>query len=477
MGHRANDHRGLSRRSLLELGAAATMVAALPGCGRGDDTPFGPARSTGPPDVLARAIDAYVFGYPMIMLDMMRAASAPTNTLDHSVLPDPLDRGVARLSHDMVYSQAWLNLDDEPLVLQLPEAERGRYWLFQVLDGWGNTVHDLTSKEPRTTAGAEGPPYTYLITGPRWSGQAPERSTLLHMPSTMATIVGRVQINGVEDSPQVDRFQDQVKLIPLSAWLRGELDRTVSRVRPIDRGPEPPVKRIAALDGRTYFNRLCRLMLASAPTPADAVLAEQLATIGVQPGGNVDGHPTEILDEAVRQAHRRIVDWEDPTAREVNGWEIPTEIGNFGTDYLRRAATTMRSPGLSPLRNVLYAVLWSAPAADEQGRPLRYRIRFDPGRWPPADAFSSITAYDPEGFLIPNAAEIYSVGHHPPVTPTADGTVDIALQYEDPRPAVPPGNWLPIPATGDFSLTLRLYAPKEDALEGKWVPPPMVPVQ
>ncbi|MFF2084902.1 DUF1254 domain-containing protein [Nocardia sp. NPDC058176] len=476
MGHRANDHRGLTRRSLLGLGAAATVAVVLPGCGRGDETPFGPAGSTEPPDVLARAIDAYVFGYPMIMLDMMRAASAATNTLDHSVLPDPLDRGVARLSHDMVYSQAWLNLDD-PLVLQIPEVELDRYWLFQVLDGWGNTVHDLTSKEPRITAGAEGPPYTYVITGPGWSGPTPEQSTLLHMPSTMATIVGRVQINGVEDAPQVNRFQEQMKLIGLGAWQRGDRDSTVSRVHAIDRGPEPPVKRIAGLDGRTYLNRLCRLMLTSPPTPADAPLAEQLATIGVQPGGSVDGQPTEILDEAVRQAHRRITDWDDPTSREVNGWEIPTDVGNFGTDYLRRAAMTMSSPGFSPIRNVLYAVLWSAPAVDDQGRALRYRIRFDPGQWPPADAFSSITAYDPDGFLIPNPADIYSVGHHPPVTRAADGSVDIVLQYEDPRPAVATGNWLPIPASGDFSLALRLYAPQEAALEGKWVPPPMVPVQ
>ncbi|MEU4808222.1 DUF1254 domain-containing protein [Nocardia fluminea] len=461
----------LTRRSLLGLAAAAAAAAALPGCGDNESVP-GPIRTTGRPDVLARATDAYIFGYPMILLDMMRAASGPINSFDHSVLPDPDDRGVARLSHDMVYSQAWLDLAEEPMVLQIPGMEPDRYWLFQLVDGFANTVHDLTSKTPRTTVDAEGPPFTYVLTGPQWTGPLPANMTRLHMPSTMCTIVARVQINGAGDAPAVNGWQQKMKLIPLSAWNRGALDATVSRVHPIDRGPEPPTKRIAALDGKTYLNRLCRLMLADPPAAADAPLMRQLAAIGVQPGGVVDSQPAEILDEAVRQAQRRIADWTDPTARAVNGWQIPIDLGSFGTDYLRRAATTKRSPALAPIRDVLYADR-DAPATDDRGNPLRYRIRFEPGRWPPAEAFASITAYDPQGFLVPNPDAIYSVGHYPAPVRAPDGSVEIAVQHQDPRPTVPTGNWLPIPATGDFSLTLRLYAPREEALDGKWEPPPL----
>ncbi|MFF5037113.1 DUF1254 domain-containing protein [Nocardia salmonicida] len=124
----------LTRRSLLGLGAAVAVGAVLPACG--DEQTSWPVRTTGRPDVLALAIDAYIFGYPLIMMDVMRAASGPNNSLDHSVLPDPYDRGVARLSNDMVYTQAWLDLTDEPMVLQIPRAEPDRFWLFQLLDGW-----------------------------------------------------------------------------------------------------------------------------------------------------------------------------------------------------------------------------------------------------------------------------------------------------------------------------------------------------
>ncbi|MFC4375713.1 DUF1254 domain-containing protein [Nocardia halotolerans] len=465
--------RALTRRSLLGLGAAATLATALPGCG-GEPAP-GTTRTTEQRDALALAVDAYIFGYPAIMFDMMRAASGPTNTIDHSPLPDPLDRGAARLSHDTLYSQAWLNLTDAPLVLQIPGMEPDRYWLFQLIDGWGNTVHDLSATIPRTTLGAEGPPYTYVLTAPNWSGSVPADTTRLHMPSVVCTVLGRIQVDGSSDVARVNGIQQQVKLIPLPDWTRGERDSTVSRVHPIDRGSEPPVKRIATMDGRTYLNRLCRVMLANPPAPADAPLMDELAAIGVQPGGTVDAQSTAVLDEAVRQAQRRIADWQDPTARHVHGWEIPVDQGAYGTEYLRRAATTVHSPGLAPIRDILYANR-QAPAADDDGRRHRYRIRFAPGQWPPVEAFASLTAYDPHGFLVPNPRDIYAVGHRPPPVPAADGSVELAVQQEDPGPAVPQANWLPIPDAGEFSLTLRLYAPRETAIDGTWEPPPMTRV-
>ncbi|MRH92179.1 DUF1214 domain-containing protein [Nocardia sp. SYP-A9097] len=50
------------------------------------------------------------------------------------------------------------------------------------------------------------------------------------------------------------------------------------------------------------------------------------------------------------------------------------------------------------------------------------------------------------------------------------------VQNAKPGPETGAGNWLPIPASGDFSLTLRMYAPHPSVIDFSWQPPAVTPV-
>ena len=53
-----------------------------------------------------------------------------------------------------------------------------------------------------------------------------------------------------------------------------------------------------------------------------------------------------------------------------------------------------------------------------------------------------------------------------------DGSLTLYIQKESPGTALE-ANWLPAP-DGPFYCVLRLYGPKEAAINGEWMNPPMI---
>ena len=91
---------------------------------------------------------------------------------------------------------------------------------------------------------------------------------------------------------------------------------------------------------------------------------------------------------------------------------------------------------------------------------------------PPADAFWSITLYDKDGFQVANSLNRFSISGWMQLKFNGDGSLDLYFQNESPG-ADMEANWLPAPK-GPFNLTMRLYAPRMEALTGKWNPPPVM---
>ncbi|MCX4098833.1 DUF1254 domain-containing protein [Nocardia sp. alder85J] len=465
-------HGGLSRRSL--FGAALAASAGLAGCGTGDrkaaPTMTGNSVTGAAGDPVAVATDAYIFGYPLVLMDVTREHSGTANALYHArALPTAADHAVVRMNLDTLYTSAWLDLRAEPMVLEVPDMGPDRYWLMQLLDAWTNTAHHPSSLKPQLRQGQSS--FAYAIIGPGWSGALPDTVTRLDMPTATAWLIGRTQVNGPDDLDAVHVLQDRITLAPLSAWTAG---RAVAVTGATMATGTPPPKLVAELDGPAFFTRMCAVLAANPTATADDTEMKRFAAIGVRPGGSVAGQPVDALNQGVAAAQKRLQEYHDPAARNENGWNFTTNIGSYGTDYALRAATAKVALGANLAEDAIYPSTFGV--ADANGAPRRYRIRFDAGQLPPVDAFWSITAYGSDSYLVDNPAGIYSIGHLIPVVPGSDGRVTVSVQHEDPGPGVPSGHWLPIPATGAFSLSMRLYAPKSTALDGTWQPPALTPV-
>ncbi|MGX1811786.1 DUF1254 domain-containing protein [Nocardia sp. NPDC055321] len=469
MGIAVNPVAGvLGRRSLLiGAGALAVTTIGVAACGRPEST-SGTSTSVAPPpasDPGAVAADAYVFGYPLVIMDVTRETSAPAGHFDHSrTLPDAANRSLVRPNQDTLYSKAWLDLRAEPVVVQMPAVEAGRYWLLQTMDMWTNVAQNPSSVRPQAISGANTGPFTYAFTPPGWSGTLPDGVTAMPVPTPQVWLLGRVQVNGEADLPAVHAIQDAMKIAPLSAWTANPGTSNPPAAPP---APADPVDIVARMDGRTYFDRMNAVMTVDQPTPADAPALQRFSSIGIVPGGTIGPDSADLLNGAVITGQQRVNNYSNPKNTVINQWNYSADAGRYGTDYDMRAYVARVGLGGNLPEDALYPSYYGS--AD--GPETRLTIHFEPGQLPPVDAFWSITAYAADGFLIPNPDGVYSVGHQLPVGRNPDGSVDIVVQNARPATELATANWLPIPENGRFTLTMRLYAPRPQAVDHTWQPP------
>jgi hypothetical protein len=245
-----------------------------------------------------------------------------------------------------------------------------------------------------------------------------------------------------------------------------------------------PLCRCSRSRSRILTGHAAELLKVNPTHITDEPIIARLKKIGIEPGRSFDMDRAEpVVREAlakVPEEARQLMAWKLPTlARVVNGWSMNTDtVGVYGNYYLKRAIVAQVGLGANLPEDAIYPL----NLGDETGKPLdggnKYTLHFDKASMPPVNAFWSITLYDSEGYQVPNVPNTlnrFAVSSWMPFNFNADGSLDLYFQNENPgehREA----NWLPSPK-GAFNLTMRLYAPKSDALTGKWNPPAVMRVQ
>jgi hypothetical protein len=145
-------------------------------------------------------------------------------------------------------------------------------------------------------------------------------------------------------------------------------------------------------------------------------------------------------------------------------------MGVYGNYYLKRAIIAMAGLGANQVDDAIYPL----NVGDADGKPVvaenNYVLHFNKDEVPPAGAFWSLTMYDDEGFQVANSINRFAIGDRDALKFNSDGSLDLYVQNQNPGPDKE-SNWLPAPKSGPLGLTLRLYAPKAQALDGRWNPP------
>lgn len=430
-------------------------------------------------------VRAYFYGFPLVfnLEQVLRYTTtgvganpaAPFNAFSHArTLAGPDDTFVT-INNDTLYSMAQIDLSVGPVELRVPDTA-GRYYVLQFVDAWTNNFAYVGHRATGTNAG------TFLLVPPGWSGDTGD-ATVIHFPTTVASIVGRWAVNGDADLPGVHALQDATTL---TAW---ETDATPAGLAV----PDPDVPESAM-----FLEKLRVWSQQFPPAPRDVPVQESLASTGITAAGASPYAGISLtdaarlvgdLDAAKETLHTALTHGSSP---QVNGWMLTFHAFDYNLDYFEIGALdddqfTMTDPQRRIVERAAAALggLWGNHAyeaayiityVDDQGEQLTgtrtYSLRLDPP--PPVSAFWSLTMYSvPDFFLVENPIARYSIGDRTPgLVRDDDGSLTITISHERPADDAEVANWLPAPA-GEFRPVMRMYEPDSAVLDGRYVFPPI----
>lgn len=438
------------------------------------------ARPVSEDEAYAIGLDAYVYAYPLVLMEVTRRVAtspegagrpyAPMNRFAHMrTYPDASFKDVVRPNADTLYSTLWYDVSDQPLILTLPDTG-GRYHVVPLMDMWTDVFATLGT---RTTGNGGG---KVAIVGPHWNGKLPAALRIVRSPTASGWIIGRVQTNGPADYDHVHAIQKGFAAAPLSGSNK-PVAAGPPAVPAAVAAPLPPVVQVAQMKPDAFFALFAELLKRNPPHASDYGMLLRMEALGLVPGKPFDLAKTDPamqrgLARAAQDGLRRITDRRKAVPVTRAGWNVlGGAVGVYGNDYLQRAFIAFAGLGALPPEEAVYPMV----RLDGDGVPLtgasQYVLHFAKDEIPPADAFWSLTMYGEDQFFVANPINRFAIGDRDKLAFNPDGSLDLYIQNERPggdREA----NWLPAPK-GPFSMNLRLYLPHRAVQEGAWSPPPV----
>jgi hypothetical protein len=432
------------------------------------------------------ASDAYIFGYPLVTMELTRrivtnveevkGSRGPMgNLIRLRAYPDASFTDVTAPNADTLYTTAFFDVGDEPWVLDQPDMG-DRFFLLPLLSGWTD-VFEVPGA--RTTGGAAK---TFLITGPGWTGTVPDGMTELKSPTAMVWLLGRIYCTGTkEDYDAVHALQDKFKLQPLSSW-GSDYTPPAGKVDPSIDMKTSTRDQVNAMSASDYFTLLSELMKRNPPAAADAPAMERFAAMGLVAGKDFDPSSVDSVvdDKLPKVSYGRIMAHfmaSDGDMTRENGWSFTTKAGVYGTNYIQRALITAIGLGANRPQDAIYPTSLKPDLIQDYSGEHKYTLVFPKGQLPPVKGFWSLTMYNEQMFFVDNPINRYSMSVRTNPKYSDDGSLTIYIQNESPGADLE-ANWLPAPK-GKFHLMMRLYWPNESApsiIDGSWKVPAVTKV-
>ena len=287
-------------------------------------------------------------------------------------------------------------------------------------------------------------------------------------------IIGRTKTDGPADYDAVHKIQAGYKITPLSQWGKEPVPPEVKIDPSIDM-KTPPKKQVDTMPAGKFFAYAAELLKLHPPHITDQPIIARLERIGFEVGKSFDldkADPAVQKGLAKRAGGRPEADGVEGSNHGQDRQWLVDEHRHHGR--LRQLLSQARhrhpvrprrqfagetrsirsiSPTPTASRSTVRATTPSISTRDKSRRSM-----------PSGRSRSTIRKVSRWRIRLNR----FAVSSWMPFHYNPDGSLDLYFQNESPG-ADKEANWLPAPK-GPFNLTMRLYAPKSEALTGKWNP-------
>jgi hypothetical protein len=490
---------GIGAAALATFGTGAAVPAALTSASVLATTRAAQAETAAPPSLTqpATGIDmhtgyartiaqmAYVWAWPMVNMINRKAkiTKAPHPGLLGGILPAaprgqigmlhdyilPSETFVTCPNQDVVYGLGFFSLDEEPVVVQVPDFG-DRFWVYALYD------------QRTDQFGHIGKPYGtkpgfYLLVGPRWSGLKPNGITqIFRSPTALGNAIPRIfQDDTPEDRQAIQSVINQVVVYPLKDFT--------SEMKTIDwaNTPDIPVPQSEgdSSGGETkwvipekFFDQVPEVINTVDPLPGEEAMYGQFRLLldAAAKDPELQKLLVEIAVETEEKAIHPFFEWKHNGRPAGNGWNRSTNNAQFGIDYFNRAGTSKSNMFDNRPNETQYFYTDYDGAGAQLTGGGSYEVTFAAGQEPPVNGFWSLTLYNDKHLFHANPLKRFSLGtKNKNLRRNADGSLTLYAGAKSPG-GEKESNWLPAP-DGRFSLYIRAYWGKEGILDGSWKPP------
>jgi hypothetical protein len=431
-------------------------------------------------NIQRRAIEAVIWGMPAVNYDLMlqemlKKTPAKQNEIVYWSRPADWKNQTLTPNPDAIYLMIFFDTKDAgPIVIDVPPADGGSF-AANIDTVWQMPLEDAGPYGADKGAGGK-----YLILPPGYKDKAPDGYIAVQSETFAGYALFRSNLPSHSDA-------DVAKAVAYGMRLK---------VYPLSRAANPPETKFTDAKDVLYdstipydlrfFQSLDRVVQSEPWQTRDKAMIDQLKTIGIEKGKpfSPDARATAILNSAAAEARDFLNQMYDagfppffPGAR----WAVPAfpalvQAGSSGyaeTDiYPVDARALTYSIGYIGIKRLGTAQAYLIAGKDSDGEALDgnkvYRLHVPPNV--PVEQYWSVTAYDRQTHaLIKNMSRASRASNATEVKRNTDGSVDV---YFGPvAPAGRESNWVPTDPQRDFELLFRVYGPKKELFEKKWVLP------